>query len=175
MKRKLLPPLFLLLVGTFGASTQQVPFSLAVVPTVSSNSGSSITMSHNKAREFYVVLTNISKEPQSVWESWNSWGYQAIYFEVATPEGHKVVISKASEDFTRNFPSSFVIQPGEHCVYAIRLDESWGIHPGLRKADEMPIKLKAIYEVALTPEATKYKVWTGRLESHSYNFTLRQW
>ena len=25
--------------------------------------------------EFYVVLTNVSKEAQLVWEYWNSWGY----------------------------------------------------------------------------------------------------
>jgi hypothetical protein len=43
------------------------------------------------------------------------------------------------------------------------------------KSDEMAIKLKAIYEVSATPEATQYKVWTGRLESHIYSFTLRQW
>jgi hypothetical protein len=42
-------------------------------------------------------------------------------------------------------------------------------------SDEMPITLKAVYEVSTTPEASQYKVWTGRLESHSYNFSLRQW
>ena len=35
--------------------------------------------------------------------------------------------------------------------------------PALPKSDEMPITLKAVYEVTPTPEATEYKVWTGRL------------
>jgi len=60
-------------------------------------------------------------------------------------------------------------------VYAIRLDERWETHPAPPKADEMSITLKAIYEVASTPEAAQYKVWTGRLESRTYSFKLRQW
>ena len=43
------------------------------------------------------------------------------------------------------------------------------------KTDETDITLKAIYEVPPTPEAAQYKVWTGRLESRTYNFKLRQW
>ena len=132
-------------------------------------------MAKNKPREFYVVLTNVSKGPQSIWEYWNSWGYQAISFELTTADGKKFVLSKKQEEFTANFPSTFIVEPGEHQVYPIRLDEWWETHPALPKRDEMPITLKAVYEVTPTPEATEYKVWTGRLESHSYNFSLRQW
>jgi hypothetical protein len=32
-----------------------------------------------------------------------------------------------------------------------------------------------IYQVSPTPEAAQQKVWTGRLESRSYNLTLRPW
>src|SRR5208282_4351813 len=48
---------------------------------------------------------------------------------------------------------TFLIEPGEHQVYAIRLDERWETHPLLPKTDETPITLKAIYEVPPTPEA----------------------
>jgi hypothetical protein len=85
------------------------------------------------------------------------------------------VVSKPLQAFTRNGPSTFLIQPGEHQVYAIRLDKEWGAHPILSRADEMPITLKAVYEVSPTPEAIQYNVWTGRIESGSYKFTLRQW
>jgi hypothetical protein len=60
-------------------------------------------------------------------------------------------------------------------VYVIHLDEWWEIHPPVPKTDEMTITLKAIYEVSPTPESAQYKVWTGRLESHDYKFSLRQW
>lgn len=150
--------------------TSWCPFSLSIVPGISG-----ITMAKNKPDEFYVVLTNISGLPLAVWESDNSWGYQAISFELTTTEGRKFAVSKRTEIFTMNFPSAFLVKPGEHQVYAIHLDDWWETHPRLPKNDEMPITLKAVYEVTPTPEATEYKVWTGRLESRSYDFMLRQW
>jgi hypothetical protein len=94
---------------------------------------------------------------------------------LTTVEGKKVLVSRRQEEFTRNFPSTFLIEPGEHQVYAVRLDERWTTHPSLPKTAEMAITLKAIYEVAPTPESAQYKVWTGRVESRNYNFNLRQW
>jgi len=159
------------------AKAQKSPFSLSVVPETSRGEGlgSTIDMAHDKPRDFSVVLTNVSSEPQAVWEYWNSWGYQTVSFELTTVDGKKFLVSRRQEAFTRNFPSTFLIEPSEHQVYAIRLDEWWETHPSLPKTDETPITLKAIYEVAPTPEAAQYKVWTGRLESRSYNFKLRQW
>ncbi len=163
------------LVGIPRTDAPKAPFSLVVVPTTSTGEGGTITMAHRMPRDFYVVLTNDSQETQAVWESWNSWGYQAISFELTTTEGKKFVVSRRQEDFTRNFPSTFLVKPGEHQVLAIRLDERWQTHPTLPKRDEMPVTLKAVYEVPPTAEATKYKVWTGRIESRIYNLTLRQW
>ena len=162
-------------VGTTSSEVPKVPFSLSIVPTNSSGEVGNITMAQSRARDFYVVLTNVSKDAQPVWESWNSWGYQNISFELTTGDGRKFVISERQQDFTINFPSTFLIQPGEHEVYAIHLDKWWETRPLLPKTDEMPITLKAIYEVLSTPEATRYKVWTGRVESRAYKFTLRQW
>jgi hypothetical protein len=149
---------------------QAPPFALAVVP-----GRGGITMANHMARDFYVVLTNVSKEPQPVWEDWNSWGYQTISFEFTEADGEKVVVRRRQGNFTRNFPSTFLVQPGEHQVYAVKLDDRWETQGVLPKVDEMQITLKAIYEVTSTPESAQYKVWTGRIESHSYNFTLRQW
>ena len=153
-----------------GEDNSQSPFLLSIVP-----GRSGITMAKNKPNEFYAVLTNVSHEPQAVWETWNSWGYQVISFEITTADGKKFVLSKKQEEFTRNFPSTYLVQPGENQVIAIRLDDWWVTHPALPKSDEMPITLRAAYEVTPTHEATQYKVWTGRLESRSYSFSLRQW
>ena len=164
------------------------PFKLSIVPTKSFANSRMITMAPQKPDEFYVVLSNISDEPQSIWESWNSWGYQTISFEFTLADGQRFLVSERQQNFTRNFPSPFIIPPGEHHVYAIRLDAQWttgGITRVTRgnatpkcpplKSDEIPVVLKAIYEVPTTPEATQYKVWSGRVESASYNLTLRQW
>ncbi len=132
-------------------------------------------MARKDSRDFYLVLTNLSNEPQPIWESWNSWGYRAISFELATNDGKKYIISRGPEVFTVNFPSTFLVAPGEYQVYAIHLDKWWAARPAFPKADEMPITVRAIYEVLPSPESSQHKVWTGRVESHSYNFTLRQW
>jgi hypothetical protein len=159
------------------SSVLQSPFSLSVVSETSYGEpfGSNIEMAHDNRRAFYVVLTNVSSEPQAVWEYWNSWGYQTISFELTTVGGKRFLVSKRQEDFTRNFPSTFLIEPGEHQVYAIPLDQWWETHPALPKTDEMRITLKAVYEVSATPEAAQYKVWTGRVDSRPYNFKLRKW
>jgi hypothetical protein len=171
----LLSLVLLALFGTLWSDTTTAPFSLAVVPSRSFGDGGIISMSHDKSQDFYVVLTNVSGEPQVVWESWNSWGYQTISFEVTTANGKKFVLSRGPEDFTKNNPATFAVQPGEHQVYAVHLDKWWVSNPAFPKADEMPITLKAIYQVSPTREASEQKVWTGRVESHTYHFTLRQW
>jgi hypothetical protein len=158
-------------------NVQKFPFSLSVVPETSygEHFGSSIEMARDKPRAFYVVLTNVSSQPQAAWEYWNSWGYQTVSFELMTADGKKFLVSRRQEDFTINYPSIFLIESGEHQVYAIRLDEWWETHPSLPKTAETSVRLKAIYEVAPTPEAAQGKVWTGRLESRTYKFNLRQW
>jgi hypothetical protein len=174
-KPALLSLMLLAVFGTLWSDTAQPPFSLAVVPSRSFGDRGMIAMSHNKPQDFYVVLTNVSGEPQAVWELWNSWGYQTISFELTTANGQRFVLSRGPEGFTKNNPSTFVVQPGEHQVYAIHLDKSWVSTPTFPKADEMPITLKAAYQVAPTREASEHKVWAGRVESRGYTFTLRQW
>ncbi len=132
-------------------------------------------MSKKGAREFYVVLTNISQQPQPVWEYWNSWGFQVISFELTTTDGKKFVLTTKDRTFDYNFPSTFIVDPGEHQVFPIRFDDSWAVEPVLPAKDETPITLKAVYSVAANPDSAKFHVWTGRVDSHAYNFTLFQY
>jgi hypothetical protein len=156
------------------SQTQKTPFTLSIVPTTSSSDSRVITIARQKPHEFYVVLTNISNEQQPVWETSNSWGSKTISFEFMLDNNRRILVSKGPEVFTINHPDTFLIPPGEHKVYAIRLD-SWWDTASIPKSDEMAISLKAIYDVPNTPEATEYRVWTGHVESGSYKFTLRQW
>lgn len=174
-KPGLLSLVLLAVFGTLWGDASPAPFSLAVVPSRSFGDSGIISMSHDKPQDFYVVLTNVSGEPQVVWEFWNSWGYQTISFELTAANGKKFVLSRGPEEFTKNNPTTFAIRPGEHQVYAVHLDKWWVCKPTLPRADETPITLKAVYQVSPTQEASEHKVWTGRVESHSYNFTLRQW
>jgi hypothetical protein len=130
--------------------------------------------------EFFVVLTNNSAQPQAFWEYWNSWGDQTISFEITTADGKVYKVSKRSQDFTRNFPSTFLVNPGEKAVFPISFGNEWDTSPILPTEYEMPIILRAIYDVPpldrrLLPVDFKEEVWTGRIESHSYTLTLNQW
>ena len=150
------------------------PFMLSIVPTKSSSDSRFITIAPEKPDEFYVVLTNISSEPQAVWETWNSWGARTISFEFTFGNNPPIVVARGPEDFTKNGPSTFLIPPGEHKIYPIRLDKWWDVR-SIPKSAEAQVSLKAIYEVPVTPEAATYHVWTGRVESGNYSVTLRQW
>jgi len=154
--------------------TRKAPFMLSIVPTRSTSDSRVITIASQKPDEFYVVLTNVSNEPQPVWETWNSWGSRTISFEFTFGNNPPILVARGPEDFTRNFPSTFLIPPGEHKVYPIRLDKWWDVG-SIPKSTEMLVSLKAVYQVPNTPEAAEYHVWTGRVESGNYQFTLRQW
>jgi|SRR6185312_5457592 len=153
---------------------QKAPFTLFIVPTRSTSDSGVITIASQKPDEFYVVLTNVSNEAQPVWETWNSWGSRTISFEFTFGNNPPILVTRGPEDFTRNLPSTFLIPPGEHKVYPIRLDKWWDVG-SIPKSTEAHLSLRAVYEVSVTPEAATYHVWTGRVESGNYNVTLRQW
>ena len=163
------------LVGASRAVDAKAPFTLAIVPSTSSPDARGITVAEKQPDEFYVVLTNVSTGAQPVWVYWNSWGYQTLSFEFTMADGQKIVVSKRQQGFTVNFPATFLIPPGEYQVYPIRLDKDWDTGSKLSKLAETTVTVKAIYEVSTTTESQQYKVWTGRVESGSYMFTLRHW
>jgi hypothetical protein len=70
--------------GTLRGDDAPASFSISVVPSRSFGDGGTISMSHDTPQDFYVVLTNVSGEPQVVWEVWNSWGYQTDYVNLAS-------------------------------------------------------------------------------------------
>lgn len=129
------------------------PFTLTVIPSRSSPAGQSISIADDLPEEFYVVLTNASKDAQAVFQKHNSWGYQNVSFEFTMTDGKKAVASKRGQIFTVNFPGTFLIPVGEHQVYAIRLNKEWETKPALAAAAETPIALKAIYEVKIPPRS----------------------
>jgi hypothetical protein len=83
------------------------------------------------------------------------------------------ILSRHPQVFTKNNPVTFAVQPGSIRSIPSILDNLWVSNPAFPKVDEMPIKKP--YQVVSTPEGAEHKVWTGRVESHSYHFTIRQW
>jgi hypothetical protein len=164
-----------LLLPFVGVTVASEPFRLTVVPTSSHAATQAISMAAAQPRTFFVVLTNTSKGPEPVWETWNSWGYRSILFELRLPDGTQRTVSKKQQVFTRNFPSTFSIPPGGHQVYPIQLDSSWDNLPAFLAAGQATVTLKAIYEVVPSKDAGDLHVWIGRVESPSYTLTLQHW
>jgi hypothetical protein len=158
-------------------AAESAPFALTIVPSTSQAppEGRFITMAEEKPHIFHVLLTNISKEVQPVFETWNSWGYQTLRFELTLPDGRQTVVSVSEQNFTRNFPSTFYILLGEHQVFPVRLDKAWKMNPEVSLGSETVITLKAIYEVKESSQSKEQHVWVGRVESKACQLTLRHW
>jgi len=187
----------LLLVLIFSAAAwgqeQKAPFTLAIVPSRSDPkyevSISRVPQPRYKnenrpVEEFYLVISNVSDKPQPVFEFWNSWGAASISLVLTTANGKEHVLARTREIFTKNGPDTFTVQPGEHQVYAIRLDYWWEARPELPAVETLPVTVKAIYNVE-PPTGDEAKgtddwdrdiqsVWVGRVESKSYKLLLRQ-
>ena len=160
------------------------PFVITVVPSWSKPSGPwcstscrGVSMATNTLDSFYVILTNVSRETQAVFEPSHSWGYYAVSFEIQAGDGRVVAIKKKQTGFTRNGPSTFLIPPGDQMVYPIKLNDEWVAGAGLPTSDKesFAVRLKAIYEIQPTPESTQLNVWTGRIESTEQQFEFRHW
>jgi hypothetical protein len=172
--KTLLLPILLLMLSPLAQSADTRggrPFSVTVVPAHSSAESRRINIQDKSTRPFHVALTNVSARPQWVFETWNSWGYQAISFEFTMSDGRKAVASTKEQAFTRNFPSTFLLSPGEQYIYTVSLDNKWDIRPMPEKG-ESNLTLKAIYQISTSPEATEQGVWTGRIESKPYKISL---
>ena len=149
-----------------------LPFTVTIVPSSSSTDSRWIVIRENAPKEFYVVLTNTSSQPQSVFEWWNSWGYQTISFEFTTADNLRIFVSKREQDFTKNYPSTFLIPPNEHQIYPIQLNKEWEGVSEVSKLANPSVTVKAIYQVGPCPESAQYGVWAGRVESERYTVNI---
>jgi hypothetical protein len=153
-------------------ATLPAPFGLSIVPTWS-RSGEHI-IDGRGWEPFFVVMTNTSSATQNVWESWNSWGYQNIRFELTLANGQTYVVAKKPQIFTRNFPSTFAIPPGGQQIYPIHLDMSWSALPSfVGGPTDAPVAITAIYEVSPSEEATQQSVWVGTARSETVRILVR--
>jgi len=154
----------------------QATFTLAIVPQACGwLNQCSISTADKDPRTFYVVLTNQSDKPKFVWETWNSWGFNSISFEITSADGKTHVLTVKPQIFTRNIPSTFKILPGEHQIFPICLNDEWNGRLTYSKAGNDSVKVKAIFEIKPSPEDAENNVWTGLVSSKIYDLELRHW
>ena len=132
----------------------------------------------NEKSHFHVVVTNTSGKPQRLWETWNSWGYYNLRFEVADQKGKVLYeIKKKPRAWTVNFPSWIELAAGEQFVMDVYFDrESWKM-PFLKqkKKGAFPLRMRAIFENKADEETKEHKIWTGRIASPLRNYSVGYW
>lgn len=104
-----LAALSILLATCCSAADAQKPFKITIVPE--SSSGDASTISWNSNRTFYVVMLNQTDKPQRVFNTWNSWGSQALSFEFTLPSGRTFKASRKPQIFSVNVPRTSPCQP----------------------------------------------------------------
>jgi hypothetical protein len=127
----------------------------------------------NASSHFHVLLTNTSDGPQRVWADTNSWGYQSLSFEITDAAGKTWHVGKKQAVFTRNLPGYLTIAAGDTLVKDVYFGDSavWAGFP-LRKGQSNSVRIRAVFEVAPSPEATQFALWTGRIESNEVEATF---
>ncbi len=124
-----------------------------------------------KESHFYVVVANVSKQPQKVWRDYCSWGYGNLTFKMIDEAGKETVLTKKLRDWDRNEPIYCVLEPGDLLVLDVRAAE-WVNFPRPAADQGRKIRLQAVYEIKPDKEAEKDGVWTGRVFSETKEYVL---
>lgn len=157
------------------ASKAENAFSIAIAV---SNRGTKRTINlANPGSHFHVVVTNNSNREQRIWETWNSWGYFNLRFDVMDDKGSVAyqITKNRNKTWTRNVPSWVTLGPGEHFVRDVDFDRDTWIMPFLKSADPQrhsSLKLRAVFEIKSNDESVEHGIWTGAIESKADDFTV---
>ena len=130
---------------------------------------------HRKGTHFHVVITNVSDKPQRIWETWNSWGWYNLTFNMLDNRGNTLyTLKKKPRGWSKNFPSFIRLNPGECFIIDVYLKRSdWELpFLGKKREGDFEINLKAVYEIPQDDETKKNGIWTGKIESATGKYTL---
>jgi hypothetical protein len=118
---------------------------------------------------FHVTLSNISKEPQKIVTDGNSWGYEALTFEITDKSGRKSVARRVATDFSKNTMTWWLLQPQESVILDVYFadPQKWESFPRLeRYGQSEAVTIRAIFEFARAErKPSPDGLWTGRVVS----------
>lgn len=131
---------------------------------------------NNRNEPFHVVVRNVSDKPVRVWESWNSWGYDRLTFEVTDSAGKTTIAERAPCNFTRNFPSALTIEPGESYVLRVKFEDKT-LWQGFPRPTEgtAEVTIRAVFAIEESDESKEHNVWTGKVVSKAVSAKFSQW
>lgn len=153
----------------------QLPFRLEIVPFQKQDKGWSVEYFDGRTTSpsFQVILTNLSKSNQEIYQEHYSWGSENLSFEFRAQTGERYLFRKVPGAFTRNFPATDTIQPGGRKVYTIEFSTSdWMVTPTFGRHGKTIGTLKVLYQVWPSANGND-SVSTGWAESGEYELTIR--
>ena len=147
--------------------------AVRIVPSSTNNKGGHSITLFLPAQHFYVVITNVSKEPVRLWREWCSWGYYSLSFSVVGPDGKDILVKKKQIGWTKNFPDSTTLAPGDHLVFEVTFDQAvWPDAPVPDKGKSREVKMKAVFAIAADDESKQHGVWVGEVSSPVASYTI---
>ena len=139
--------------------------SLRLTIAVPSWRGSRTVFLTDRASHFHVALENISEHPIRLWSEACSWGYEALSFEMQTPNGI-VAIKRKPTNWKQNIPDSILLNPSELQIFDIYCaTDEWTHFPLPSPQHSRTVLLKAVYLVRPDRLSKQYNIWSGRLTS----------
>lgn len=115
-----------------------------------------------------VIVLNHSSTDACIWNIGNTWGDDALSFEV-TAAGQNTIVSiarKRLQRYTRNVPSSVVIAPGtQHEIPFDLGDGTWDLDVAQKLLLHPDSQIRAIYDSGDSPEVHSQGVWRGQLRT----------
>ena len=112
----------------------------------------------------WVVLTNEGTGDVRVWHIGNTWGDEALSFEIAD-DGSTVRVEREPQVYTVNLPESFELKPGARYPMPFDLlDGTWKLD-AIGRPLPPRLEVAAVYDVPRSPEAMANQAWVGRITS----------
>lgn len=178
MKLRLLLPTLALFLGICSTSrATDAPFEISIA--IPGSLEGPALVRENKQSHFHVILTNITDTTQEILETNNSWGYDALGFELTDAQGRKTTaIRRPIYGWTRNFPNTWLLPPHASHVFDIYYSdpEQWqGFSPSKSRDGRAYYTIRAMYtspSLDQESEFIKSKVhpWAGTLTSAPVKF-----
>lgn len=131
------------------------------------------SVSSGPSAHFHVLWRNTSDRPLRIWADSSSLGYQSLSFEITDAAGkHSRALSRKPAS-TGDAPVYLTIPPGQTLVKTVFFGDTktWKGFP-VEQDQPFSVHVHAVFQVAVSPEAAKFAVWTGRIESSEFVVTF---
>jgi hypothetical protein len=157
------------------ACTPTAPLAIRIVTTSTQEKGEYAIILSQPAPHIQVRITNTSDQAIRVWREWCSWGEQTLSFRITDEHGHVVTVTRVPRSYDKNVPDWDNVPPGDHRVFEVSFDPAaWTNVPLPAPGQSRIVKMQAIFTIPEDVETKAHSVWTGRVLSSEYIYTMHR-